>query len=94
MPAEIAARPTPLLGRNKRGTPATIAPKALWGETFGAAGALGMAAAVQWLNGVPPTPLVRGEPPEKVKTVLVMAMGFYGTVSAVVLRCPASHELD
>jgi 3-oxoacyl-(acyl-carrier-protein) synthase len=63
------------------------APKALLGETLGAGGGMGMAAALAWLEGAPVTPVVRGEakgaPP---RTVLVTSMGFYGNASAVVVR--------
>jgi len=67
-----------------------VAPKAVFGETFGAGGALGMATALAWFDGAPLRPLVRGsarsqEPP---RTVVVDAVGFYGNVSAVVLRRP------
>jgi 3-oxoacyl-(acyl-carrier-protein) synthase len=65
------------------------APKAVLGETLGAGGAMGMAAALAWLGGAPPSPVVRGEAPRDVRTVLVTAMGFYGNASAVVLRKPA-----
>jgi 3-oxoacyl-[acyl-carrier-protein] synthase II len=64
----------------------TIATKVLWGETFGAAGALSMAAAVAFLNGVPVQPMLRGEAPSEVTRVLVTAMGYYGNVSAVILK--------
>lgn len=64
----------------------TVFPKALWGETFGAAGALAMLASVSWLSGVKPAPLMRGELLRDVRTVLVTAMGYYGNVSVVILR--------
>ncbi len=64
----------------------TVATKALWGETFGAAGALSMAAAVGFLTGVPVQPILRGDQPREVRHVLVTAMGYYGNVSAVILR--------
>ncbi|HEX5659227.1 MAG TPA: beta-ketoacyl synthase N-terminal-like domain-containing protein [Polyangiales bacterium] len=65
---------------------ATIALKGLWGETFGAAAALGVAASLVWLAGVEPAPLLRGELRRPVRTVLVTAMGYYGNVSAVILK--------
>ena len=72
--------------------PATIpvaAPKRLHGETFGAAGAFGMAAAIGWMQGVPVAPLVSGDAPSAPPAhVLVLAVGLYGNVSAVVLRAP------
>ena len=65
-----------------------VAPKLALGETLGAGGALGMAAAVAWLSGVPVTPnlVVHGEAPAKVQTVPVTTMGYYGNASAVVMR--------
>jgi 3-oxoacyl-(acyl-carrier-protein) synthase len=62
------------------------APKTLLGETLGAGGGMGMAAALAWLEGARVTPLVRGEPPTDVRTVLVTSMGFYGNASAVIVR--------
>ncbi len=64
----------------------TIATKALWGETFGAAGALSMASAVAFLGGVPVGLILRGESPRAVHHVLVTATGYYGNVSAVILK--------
>jgi 3-oxoacyl-(acyl-carrier-protein) synthase len=65
---------------------AVAAPKALFGETFGASGALAMACAVAWMHGVPVAPIVRGRAPVSVDHVLVLAVGYYGNVSAVILR--------
>jgi 3-oxoacyl-(acyl-carrier-protein) synthase len=65
---------------------AIAAPKAIWGESFAGAPALGMAAAVAWTEGAAPAPLVRGEAPSKLRTVVVTAVGYYGNVSAVVVR--------
>jgi 3-oxoacyl-(acyl-carrier-protein) synthase len=65
---------------------ATVAPKALWGETFGAASALALAASVGYVAGIPPAPICRGELDRPVEHVLVTAMGYYGNVSAVILR--------
>ncbi len=65
------------------------APKALQGETFGAAGAFAIAQALAWMKGAPVAPLVAGEPlktPPRV--VVVTAVGFYGNASAVVLAVP------
>ncbi len=69
------------------GDVAVAAPKALFGETFGASGALGIAAALAWMSGVPPAPLVgmKNEVRE-VEVVVVTTVGFYGNVSAVVLE--------
>lgn len=65
---------------------AIAAPKAIWGESFAGAGALGLASALAWIEGAAPAPLVRGEAPSKVDTVVVTAVGYYGNVSAAVLR--------
>ncbi|MBX3275261.1 MAG: hypothetical protein KF729_33655 [Sandaracinaceae bacterium] len=67
---------------------AVAAPKAMWGESFAGAGALGMASAVAWIGGAPPGPLVRGDVPSATRHVVVVAMGYYGNVSAVVLAAP------
>ncbi len=64
---------------------AVAAPKALYGETFGASGALGVACALGWFDGAPVGPLVRGAPPARLQHVLVLSVGFYGNVSAVVV---------
>lgn len=58
--------------------------KQLHGETFGAAGAFGMAAAIAWLNDAPVGP--SESTPKKVETVVVSTLGFYGNASAVVLQ--------
>lgn len=50
------------------------APKEVFGETLGASGAMGMAAALAWLE----------EP--GVRTVLVTTVGYYGNASAVLMR--------
>jgi hypothetical protein len=65
---------------------ATVATKGVWGETFGAAAALSMAAAVGWFSGVRPSPLIRGESPARVRHVLITSLGYYGNASAVILR--------
>lgn len=63
-----------------------LAPKALVGETLGAGGAMAMAVALGWMESGKPAPVVRGDAPSKVDTVLVTMMGFYGNASAVVMR--------
>lgn len=69
---------------------AIAAPKSMWGECFAATGALGMAAAVAWIDGgARPGPIIAGEQRETTRTVLVMAVGYYGNVSAVVIKCAA-----
>jgi 3-oxoacyl-(acyl-carrier-protein) synthase len=65
---------------------ATIATKALWGETFGASAALSVAATLAWFSGVPPAPLLRGELRRPVRTALITAMGYYGNVSVVIVK--------
>jgi 3-oxoacyl-(acyl-carrier-protein) synthase len=62
------------------------APKAVLGETLGAGGAMGMAAALAWFEGAAPSAIASGHAPREVRTVLVSAMGFYGNASAVVVR--------
>lgn len=59
-----------------------VASKALWGETFGAACALSLAATLAWLDGTPPP----GAPEREIRHVLITAMGYYGNVSALVVR--------
>ncbi|MEO8799144.1 MAG: hypothetical protein ABI551_14745, partial [Polyangiaceae bacterium] len=63
-----------------------LAPKALVGETLGAGGAMAMAVALGWMESGKPAPVVRGDAPSNVDTVLVTMMGFYGNASAVVMR--------
>jgi 3-oxoacyl-(acyl-carrier-protein) synthase len=63
-----------------------VASRRLLTETLGASGALAMAAAVVWMEGVPVRGLVRGAAPPEVKTVVVTSLGFHGNASAVVLR--------
>ena len=62
-----------------------IAPKGVYGETFGSGGALGIATALAWLAGAAVGPVLRGERVEKPATLLVLAVGFYGNVSAVIV---------
>jgi 3-oxoacyl-(acyl-carrier-protein) synthase len=64
------------------------APKSIYGETFGASGALGMATALAWLDGAPVAPLVSGKKPKTARTIVVTTVGFYGNASAVVLGAP------
>lgn len=65
-----------------------VAPKQLFGETLGGSGAMGMATALAWFDGVVPSPVVSGRLPEAIRRVVVMTVGFYGNVSAVVLESP------
>jgi 3-oxoacyl-(acyl-carrier-protein) synthase len=62
------------------------APKHFLGETLGAGGAMGMAAALAWIAGAKPGAMVVGRVPASVRTVVVTSMGYYGNASAVVLR--------
>lgn len=64
---------------------AVATPKAIWGESFSGAAALGMAAAVLWTEGAPVGPLVSGEAPARPRHVVVTSVGYYGNVSAVVV---------
>lgn len=74
------------------GSAPVVAPKLALGETLGAGGSMGMAAALAWLGGVPvpDTLLVAGTAPSRVRTVLVTALGYYGNASAVVMQCAPS----
>jgi len=65
---------------------AIATPKVILGETFGGAGAMGMATALAWFEGAPVAPLAAGTAPAEVHTVVVTTVGFYGNVSAVVLK--------
>lgn len=68
------------------GPTATLAaPKRLCGEIFAGSAALGLASALCWLTGAPAGPLLCGTRPAEVRDVLVMALGYYGNVSAVVM---------
>ncbi|HKU44169.1 MAG TPA: beta-ketoacyl synthase N-terminal-like domain-containing protein [Polyangiales bacterium] len=62
------------------------APKTVFGETFGASGAIAMACAVRWLSGGEVSPLVRGAVTARPRHVVVVSVGYYGNASAVVLR--------
>jgi 3-oxoacyl-(acyl-carrier-protein) synthase len=66
-----------------------VAPKAMLGETLGAGGAMGMAAAIAWMSGAPVRRVLRGEAPPpgaSLPTTVVTALGYYGNAAAVVLR--------
>ncbi len=65
---------------------ALAVPKRALGETFGAGGALAMAAAVGWLGNNRVGPILGDNLPARVHTVLVPALGYYGNASALVLR--------
>ncbi len=65
---------------------AVVAPKAIWGESFAGAAALGMASAVAIAGGAAVPTLLSGKAPRAVRNVVVTAVGYYGNVSAVVVR--------
>ena len=70
---------------------AVAAPKAMWGEAFAGAAAMGMAAAASWVSldpdrRAPVGPLVQGRVKDDTRVVVVTAVGYYGNVSAVVIR--------
>jgi 3-oxoacyl-(acyl-carrier-protein) synthase len=70
-----------------RGVP-IVTPKAIFGETFGAGGAMAIACALAWFEGVPVAPLLRGGLGRRPRTVMVTAVGYYGNASALILRGP------
>ncbi len=61
------------------------APKFVFGETFGAGGALALAAALAWMHGAPPMPLIVGKRPDRVQTALITNVGYYGNASATLV---------
>lgn len=70
---------------------AVAAPKAMWGEAFAGAPAIGMAAATSWVSTDPErraavAPLVQGRVRDDTRIVVVTAVGYYGNVSAVVVK--------
>jgi 3-oxoacyl-[acyl-carrier-protein] synthase II len=74
---------------------AVVAPKLGLGETLGAGGAMGMAAAIAYLaqsstGAVAPAYLVRGALRTPARTVLITSLGYYGNASALVMRAAAS----
>lgn len=68
-----------------------IAPKRTFGETLGGSGALGMAAVLACFDGAPAAPVLTGNAPAAIETALVLTVGFYGNVSAVVLQRPGGN---
>lgn len=74
------------LSRGLREDVLIAAPKSMLGETFGAHGALGMACALAWLEGATPSPVLSGRARDKINHVVVTTTGYYGNVSAAVLR--------
>jgi 3-oxoacyl-[acyl-carrier-protein] synthase II len=80
--AELAA-----IGRVLGKDACVVAPKLALGETLGAAGAMGMLAAIAHLdpNGAS-TPVVQGRLGREVRTALVTSLGYYGNASALVMK--------
>ena len=78
--AELAAIEA-VLGRDVP----VVAPKSVYGETFGSGGALATAVALAWLSGAAVGPLAQGTMKNKPSTLLVLAVGFYGNVSAIIV---------
>ena len=73
--------------RETLGDRAVLAPKRLLGETLGAGGALGIAAALAALRERAPLgTLVRGVAPDRRRTALVTSLGYHGNASALLLR--------
>jgi 3-oxoacyl-(acyl-carrier-protein) synthase len=60
-----------------------VSPKSVFGESFGAAGALAAAAALATFKGHRPSFLGTGPLPQ---TILLTALGYYGNAAAVLLR--------
>lgn len=63
-----------------------LAPKQLWGETLGAGGAFGMAAALSWMAGTSLGTPIGGKSKECFRHAVVTSVGYYGNVSAVILK--------
>ncbi|MCB9707747.1 MAG: hypothetical protein H6714_03000 [Myxococcales bacterium] len=63
-----------------------LAPKQIWGETLGASGGFGMAAALSWLAGIPMPRPIQGGQKKPTGHAVVTTVGYYGNVSAVVLK--------
>lgn len=77
------------IARAVDGEAMVAAPKTLFGETLGAGGAMAMAAALAWMNGVPVKTVVKGRVKDNPRVALVTTLGFYGNATAVVLRAGA-----
>jgi 3-oxoacyl-(acyl-carrier-protein) synthase len=74
-------------------TTCVLAPKLALGETLGAGGAMGMLAAMAFLDPRASEsrnpPVVRGTLRAEARTALVTSMGYYGNASALVMRHPS-----
>jgi 3-oxoacyl-(acyl-carrier-protein) synthase len=66
--------------------------KAYGGETFGAAGAFGLATGLAWLDGAPVAPVLCGRARGRLEHIVVTTVGFYGNVSAIVLGRATTPE--
>ena len=64
---------------------AIFSPKRIVGESLGASGALGVAAAIYAQGGGALGSMERGAPPAAPRHVLCTSLGYYGNASAVVL---------
>jgi 3-oxoacyl-[acyl-carrier-protein] synthase II len=73
---------------NGQTLPPIAAPKAILGETCGAGGAMAITCALSWLSGVPVAPLIEGQVHGPIRHVLVVAVGYYGNASALIVRKP------
>ncbi len=80
--------------RDTLGDVCIAAPKRLFGETFGAAGAFGMASCIAWMHGAPVAPIVAGSAPDTLRHTLVLSIGYYGNVSAVILSAPEEPQKE
>ena len=68
------------------------APKELFGESFGAAGALAVATALAWFKGKAPSfgdGATASQPMPR--TILLTSLGYYGNAAALVLRRPSNE---
>lgn len=65
-----------------------VAPKTWYGESFGAGGALALCATLCFFDDVTPAPMVRGEAPASPAKALILSVGYYGNVSALIVRRP------
>ena len=66
-----------------------VAPKLALGETLGAGGAMGVAAALAYLRQGARSHVVRGAVRTPPRTALVTSLGYYGNASALVMRAPS-----
>jgi 3-oxoacyl-(acyl-carrier-protein) synthase len=79
---------TSAIRRALREDVAIAAPKRILGETLGAGGAMATVAALAYLAGAQPTPIVHGVLRKPLRTLVLTSMGYYGNASAVVMKAP------